>query len=65
MAVKVELLPTESLKQLSQQRCSSWGKIQSVLEQARKINQDPENIFKTCGKNDSRLVSFELPRILN
>jgi hypothetical protein len=51
MVVNVELLPTESLKQLKQQQCSSWGKIQSVLEQTRKINQDPENIFKTCGKN--------------
>jgi hypothetical protein len=51
MTVNVELLPTESLKQLNPQRCSFWGKIQSVLEQIRKINQDPENIFKTCGKN--------------
>ena len=59
MVMNVELLPTESLKYLNQQRCSSWDEIQSVLEQTRKVNQDPENIFKTCGKNDSRLASFQ------
>jgi hypothetical protein len=44
---------------LNQQRCSSWDEIQPVLEQTRKVNQYPENIFKTYGKNESGVASFQ------